>query len=91
MRCQTMTLPFENDTSAVTKKYAKRSIKTGKIKSVLSILTIMLSAALLSGFILSVVGMETESKREWQVSNHATYVISNEKQISFLYNSKCKG
>ena len=53
-----MTLPFENDTSAVTKKYAKRSIKTGKIKSVLSILTIMLSAALLSGFILSVVGME---------------------------------
>lgn len=79
-----MTLPFENDTSAVTKKYAKRSIKTGKIKSVLSILTIMLSAALLSGFILSVVGMETESKREWQVSNHATYVISNEKQIRSL-------
>lgn len=79
-----MTLPFENDTSAVTKKYAKRSVKTGKIKSVLSILTIMLSAALLSGFILSVVGMETESKREWLVSNHATYVISNEQQIESL-------
>lgn len=79
-----MTWPFENDTSAVTGKYAKRSIRAGKIKSILSILTIMLSAALLSGFILSVIGMETESNRGWLVSNHAIYTIDSEQQMSSL-------
>ena len=63
-----MTWPFENDTSAVVKKYAKRSMRKSRIKTLLSVLTIMLSVALLSGFILSVVGMATETKRELQTA-----------------------
>lgn len=66
-----MTLPFENDTSVIIRKYTKKSIKESKSKTILSILTIMLSVALLSGFILSVVGMATETKRGLQTTNHA--------------------
>lgn len=79
-----MTLPFENDTSVIIRKYVKRSIKESKNKTILSILTIMLSVALLSGFILSVVGMATETKRELQTANHAIYYNINDKQIEEL-------
>ena len=79
-----MTWPFENDTSAVVKKYAKRSMRKSRIKTLLSVLTIMLSVALLSGFILSVVGMATETKRELQTANNAIYYNINDKQIEEL-------
>ena len=79
-----MTWPFENDTSAVVKKYAKRSMRKSRIKTLLSVLTIMLSVALLSGFILSAVGMATETKRELQTANHAIYYNINDKQIEEL-------
>ena len=79
-----MTWPFENDTSAVVKKYAKRSMRKSRIKTLLSVLTIMLSVALLSDFILSVVGMATETKRELQTANHAIYYNINDKQIEEL-------
>ena len=49
-----MTLPFENDTSRIVKKYAKRSISQSRVKTLLSVLTIALAVALLSGFALSV-------------------------------------
>ena len=70
--------------SAVVKKYAKRSMRKSRIKTLLSVLTIMLSVALLSGFILSVVGMATETKRELQTANHAIYYNINDKQIEEL-------
>ncbi len=72
-----MTWPFENDTSAVVKKYAKRSMRKSRMKTLLSALTIMLSVALLSGFILSVVGMATGTKRGLQTANHAIYYNIN--------------
>ncbi|EEF66507.1 ABC transporter permease, partial [Holdemania filiformis] len=71
-------------TSAVVKKYAKRSMRKSRIKTLLSVLTIMLSVALLSGFILSAVGMATETKRELQTANHAIYYNINDKQIEEL-------
>ncbi len=79
-----MTWPFENDTSAVVKKYAKRSMRKSRIKTLLSALTIMLSVALLSGFILSVVGMATGTKKGLQTANHAIYYNINDKQIEEL-------
>ena len=79
-----MTLPFENDTSAVMKKYAKRSMQKSHVKTLLSVLTITLSVALLSGFILSVVGMATETKRGLQTTNHALYYNISDKQIEEL-------
>ena len=51
-----MTLPFENDTSRIVKKYAKHSISQSRVKTFLSVLTIALAVALLSGFALSVIG-----------------------------------
>lgn len=47
-----MTWPFENDTSAITKKLAKNSLKSGKMRNLLIILTISLSIALMSGLAL---------------------------------------
>ena len=79
-----MTWPFENDASAVAEKYAKRSIRTSRMKTLLSVLTIMLSAALLSGFILSVAGMATETKRGMQRTNHAVYYNIDDKQMEKL-------
>ncbi len=79
-----MTWPFENDTSAVVKKYAKRSMRESRIKTLLSVLTIMLSVALLSGFILSVVGMATETRRGLRTTNHALYYNISDKQIEEL-------
>ena len=79
-----MTWPFENDTSAVAEKYAKRSIRTSRMKTLLSVLTIMLSAALLSGFILSVAGMAAETKRGMQRTNHAVYYNIDDKQMEKL-------
>lgn len=36
-----MTLPFENDTSRIVKKYAKHSISQSRVKTFLSVLTIV--------------------------------------------------
>ena len=47
-----MTWPFENDTSAITKKLAKNSLKAGKMRNILIVLTILLSVALMSGLAL---------------------------------------
>lgn len=79
-----MTLPFENDTSQIVKKYAKRSISQSRIRTFLSILTIALAVALLSGFALSVIGMETESKREMLVSSQMLYHNLSSEQMQSL-------
>ena len=42
-----MTWPFENDTSAIVKKLAKRNLKTDKSRNILIIITIALAACLL--------------------------------------------
>lgn len=80
-----MTWPFENDTSAIVKKYAKRSIHQSRMKTLLSTLTIALSVALLSGFILSVVGMSTEAKRNLLASSHMLYHNLSDEQMQALH------
>ena len=79
-----MTLPFENDTSRIVKKYAKHSISQSRVKTFLSVLTIALAVALLSGFALSVIGMETEAKRELLVSSQMLYHNLNDEQMQAL-------
>lgn len=79
-----MTLPFENDTSRIVKKYAKRSISQSRVKTFLSVLTIALAVALLSGFALSVIGMETEAKRGLLVSSQMLYHNLNDEQMQAL-------
>ena len=42
-----MTWPFENDTSAITKKLAKRNLKADKSRNILIIITIALATCLI--------------------------------------------
>ena len=42
-----MTWPFENDTSAITKKIAKNDIDKNRVKKVFSLTTIVFATALL--------------------------------------------
>lgn len=79
-----MTLPFENDTNQIVKKYAKRSISQSRVKTFLSVLTIALAVALLSGFALSVIGMETEAKRGLLVSSQMLYHNLSDEQMQVL-------
>lgn len=47
-----MTLPFENDTSAITKKLAKRNVSANRIFCLFNILTIALAVSLIVGISL---------------------------------------
>ena len=44
-----MTWPFENNTNAITRKLAKRSLQADKRRNIFLIVTITLTTALLSG------------------------------------------
>ena len=57
--------PFENDTSAITKKLAKNSLKAGKMRNILIVLTILLSVALMSGLALYIASMQTANSRQF--------------------------
>ena len=59
-----MTWPFENDTSAITKKLVKNSLKAGKMRNILIVLTILLSVALMSGLALYIASMQTANSRQ---------------------------
>ena len=59
-----MTLPFENDTNVIVKKLAKNSMKSGKMRNVLIVLTISLSIALMSGLALYISSMQTANNRQ---------------------------
>lgn len=47
-----MTWPFENNTNAITRKLAKRSLQADKRRNIFLIVTITLTTALLSGIFL---------------------------------------
>lgn len=79
-----MTLPFENDTSKISKKLAIRSLKTGKTRNILIVLTIMISVSLLSAFVLSIVGMNTSEHRQLQQSSHVLYRDVDKDQMKHI-------
>ena len=47
-----MTLPFENDTSVITKKLAKRNVSSNRIFCFFNVLTIVLAISLIVGISL---------------------------------------
>ena len=73
-----MTLPFENDTNVIVKKLAKNSMKSGKMRNVLIVLTISLSIALMSGLALYISSMQTANNRQ----------LDNLQQV-FFYDIAC--
>ena len=57
-----MTLPFENDTSAIVRKLANRSIKADKRSKMFLLLTIALSVCMIFSIILISAGTEEKYK-----------------------------
>jgi putative ABC transport system permease protein len=84
VRRDIMTLPFENNTSKISKKLAIRSLKTGKTRNLLIVLTIMISVSLLSAFVLSLVGMNTSEHKRLQQSSHVLYRDVDTDQIKHI-------
>ena len=62
-----MTWPFENDTSAITKKLANRSIKADKRRNIFIIVTIAFAACLMTVLALYTFGKSHELKTFLQV------------------------
>ena len=66
-----MTWPFENDTSAIEKKLARRSLQADKRRNIFLIVTIILTTALLSGmFFYAFAGqrkLESQLRGQYQV------------------------
>ena len=54
--CRTMTWPFENDTDAIVKKLAKRSLQSEKRRNILIMITIAFSSCLIMSLALYVFG-----------------------------------
>ena len=79
-----MIWPFENDTSGITKKLAKNSLKSGKMRNILIILTISLSIALMSGLALYIASMQTANIGSWKMfSRYFFMTLQNSNVIHF--------
>ena len=79
-----MTWPFENDTSAITKKLAKNSLKAGKMRNILIVLTILLSVALMSGLALYIASMQTANSRQLESLQQVFFYDITEQQCDTL-------
>lgn len=79
-----MTWPFENDTSAITKKIAKNSLKSGKMRNILIVLTISLSIALMSGMALYIASMQTANSRQLENLQQVFFYDITEQQCDTL-------
>ena len=77
-----MTWPFENDTSAITKKLAKNSLKSGKMRNILIILTISLSVALMSGLALYIASMQTANSRQLENLQQVFFMILQSSNVT---------
>lgn len=75
-----MTWPFENDTRKVIHSLAKSSLKSGKMRNILVIITISLSIALMSGLALYTAFTKTANNRQLETMQHVFfYEITEEK------------
>ena len=79
-----MTWPFENDTRAITKKLAKNSLKSGKMRNILIVLTISLSIALMSGLALYISSMHTANTRQLKNLQQVFFYDITEQQCDTL-------
>lgn len=77
-----MTLPFENDTRTITKKLAKNSLKSGKMRNILIILTISLSVALMSGLALYIASMQTANSRQLENLQQVFFMILQSSNVT---------
>lgn len=75
-----MTWPFENDTSAMIRKLAGKSLRSAKMKTIFSLVAITLSVGLMTGIILFERGVQTAEQRSFQTRQHVLYEQVTEQQ-----------
>lgn len=83
-----MTWPFENDTSAITNKLAKRSMKTDKRSKAFLLLTIALSVCMIFSIILISAGAQEEFKNTQRTKAQIAILGITDDQLSSLRQSK---
>ena len=83
-----MTWPFENDTSAITNKLAKRSMKTDKRSKAFLLLTIALSVCMIFSIILISAGAQEEFKNTQRSKAQIAILGITDNQLSSLRQNK---
>lgn len=83
-----MTWPFENDTSAITKKIAKNDIDKNRVKKVFSLTTIVFATALLMMLIMFESGYETTKDRMAEGQPQVVFYDLSQQQIELLYSEE---
>ena len=83
-----MTWPFENDTSAITNKLAKRSMKTDKRSKAFLLLTIALSVCMIFSIILISAGAQEEFKNTQRSKAQIPILGITDDQLSSLRQNK---
>lgn len=83
-----MTLPFENDTSTITKKIAKNDINKSRIKKFFSLTTIVLTTALLMMLVMFESGYETTKDRMAEGQPQVLFYDLSEQQIELLHSDE---
>ena len=79
-----MTFPFENDTSAVIRKLANRSIKADKQSNLFLILTIVVSVCMVFSIILISTGSEQMFKDAQRDKAQISIIGASDEQLSLL-------
>ena len=79
-----MTWPFENDTSAITKKLAKRFLRAEKTSRRILTLTIAISTVLILATILILVGFSEAHKDTQRTKAQITMAITQPEQLEAL-------
>lgn len=77
---------IKNNNGAILRKLTFRSLQTGKLRNFLIILTVALSAALLSGISLGALGLKEEKREQLAKMQHVIYMEVTESQINQLKN-----
>ena len=83
-----MTWPFENDTSAITNKLVKRSMKTDKRSKAFLLLTIALSVCMIFSIILISAGAQEEFKNTQRSKAQIAILGITDDQLSSLRQNK---
>ena len=79
-----MALPFENDTSAITKKLAKRNVSSNRVFCLFNVLTIALAISLIVGISLFQQGNKISEQKILKQMQQATIGGLTEEQIETL-------
>lgn len=80
-----MVSPFENDTTAITKKLATRYLRSDKKSNLLIILTIAISVCMVLAIALSTEGIKQQSKNAQKDKAQITIIDATDEQLDMLH------